>query len=89
MRIFDDYGQSKKIIPYSITCRKFDLEGIGSIATRQLIDQLGLTEEGIPKKETIKLAEYKFPASHRAEYKNFSGHNPLLVWKYSTSFAFN
>ncbi|KAL5108167.1 EF-hand calcium-binding domain-containing protein 6 [Taenia crassiceps] len=58
--------------------QKFDLEGIGSIATRQLIDQLGLTEEGIPKKEAIKLVEYKFPASHRANYENFNGYDSLL-----------
>nr|CDS19381.1 EF hand calcium binding domain containing protein [Echinococcus granulosus] len=57
--------------------QKFDLEGIGSIATRQLIDQLGLTEEGTPRKDTIQSIGYKFPPAHRTRYKNYNGYKSI------------
>ncbi|VDD82900.1 unnamed protein product [Mesocestoides corti] len=57
--------------------QKFDLEGIGSIPTKQLIDQLGLTPDGTPKSEDVKVSDYRFPDQHRAKYKSFNGSAPL------------
>nr|CDS25597.1 EF hand calcium binding domain containing protein [Hymenolepis microstoma] len=58
--------------------QKFDLDGIGSISTKQLMDQLNLTEEGVPKDNLKKPRDYKFPDSHRLKYEIYDEYKPIL-----------
>ncbi|VDO07457.1 unnamed protein product [Rodentolepis nana] len=58
--------------------QKFDLGGIGSISTKQLIDQLNLTAEGVPKDKLPKPNHYKFPNSHRLKYEIYDEYKPIL-----------
>ncbi|KAM3177850.1 hypothetical protein ACTXT7_003739 [Hymenolepis weldensis] len=58
--------------------QKFDLDGIGSISTKQLIDQLNLSEQGVPKDESTKSVDHKFPDSHRLKYETCYEYKPIL-----------
>lgn len=87
MRISDDSGNSKYHLKLYFTYRKFDLEGIGSITTQQLIEQLGLTNEGKSKSMSIKPVEYKFPQVHRAKYDKYNGQEAIMVWTQFRGFA--
>ncbi len=61
--------------------RKFDLARVGSISTKQLLDQLELTDEGVPRSKQSDRRKYTFPYEHRLHYKNFKGEKSLLVRK--------
>lgn len=63
--------------------RKFDLEGIGSISTQQLIDQLKLTSEGKPKDATSRQIKKTYPDSFRSKFEDYKGPKLSLVRNFS------